>query len=119
MLRLRTKMPKTVPCERGTKSVIVHLIIDELNQNRNNIVGIGYYYYYDENNQVVELSKIRSDMEVALFEMIENNMLGALESDHNAVHNVKQRLREMTLMNVDQENGESYGIVREDLIDDV
>ena len=118
MLRLKTKTEKTVPNGRGTADVIVHLIIDNLNINRNNVVGIGYYYFIDENGQIVKLSDIQTNTEIVLFEQIENNFLPKLESTQNVFKNILQRLRETTLMNIAQENGESYGIKPEDLIDD-
>ena len=118
MLRLKTKTPKTVPNGRGTTEAIVHLIIDNLNVNRNNVVGIGYYYFIDENGQTVKLSDIQTNTEISLFEMIENTMLPKLESTQNVFKNILQRLKETTLMNIAQEQGESYGITPEDLEDD-
>ena len=118
MLRLKTKTEKTVPNGRGTIEAIVHLIIDNLNVNRNNVIGIGYYYFIDENGQIVKLSDIQTNTEISLFEMIENNMLPKLESNQNVFKNILQRLKETTLMNIAQENGESYGITPEDLEDE-
>ena len=119
MLKLRTKAVKQVPFGRIFKDVIVHLIIDSVLTTKNNVIGKGYYYYYDENNTVVKLDTIETFTELALFEQIEANLLGALESTQNVFSNVKQRLKETTLMNIAQENGESYGILPEDLEDDV
>ena len=119
MLKLRTKTIKQVPFGRIFKDVIVHLIIDSISVTKNNVIGKGYYYYYDENNAVVKLDNIETFTELALFEQIENNFLSALESTQNVFSNVKQRLKETTLMNIAQENGESYGIIPEDLEDDI
>ncbi|MFZ2432522.1 MAG: hypothetical protein WAW57_15390 [Lutibacter sp.] len=118
MLKLKTKSEKTVPFGRTTKQAIVHLIIDNLNVNRNNVIGTGYYYYYDDNGQVVRLSDINTLTELALFEQIENNFLPPLNSTQNVFVNVLQRLKETTLMNIAQENGESYGILENDLEDE-
>lgn len=119
MLRLKTKTEKTVAYGRATKQVIIHLIIDNLHINRNNVTGIGYYYYYDNNGLVVRLSDINTVTQIALFEEIENNFLSPLESTQNVFKNVLQRLKETTLMNIAQEEGESYGILVADLEDDV
>ena len=119
MLKLRTKTAKQVPNGRIFKDAIVHLIIDSISVTKNNVIGKGYYYYYDENNSVVKLDTIETFTELALFEQIENNFLGELLSTQNVFDNVKQRLKETTLMNITQENGESYGILPEDLEDDI
>ena len=118
MLRLKTKTEKQVPFERGFKNAIVHLIINDLHINRNNVKGTGYYYYINENEQIIKLSDIKTNTEIALFEQIENNFLEPLASTQNVFINVLQRLKETTLMNITQEQGESYGITVEDLEDD-
>jgi len=119
MLRLKTKTEKQVPYGRGVTTAIVHLIIDELRVNRNNATGIGYYYYYNQSNEVVKLSEIKTVTEIPLFTEIETNLLAPLESSQNLFPNLKQRLKETTLMNIAQENGESYGITPQDLEDDI
>lgn len=120
MLRLQTKTEKSVPFERGFIMVIVHLIIEQIVTTANSITATGYYYYFDENGNIVKPPKgeIKTEMQIALFEQIENNFLGALDSTQNTNQNNLQRLKEMTLMNIDQEQGFSYGIVRTDLIPD-
>ena len=119
MLRLKTKTEKQVPFERIFKSVIVHLIIDKLEVTKNNVIGVGYYYYLDENGSIVKLDTIETFTPLELFEQIENNFLSDLESTKNVFYNVKQRLKETTLMNIAQEEGESYGIIPTDLEDDL
>jgi len=119
MLKLRTKTEKTVAFERTTKNVIVHLIIDSVTITRNNANGKGYYYYFDENGKEVKLSDIDTLTELALFEQIETNLLPPLASTQSSIENTKQRLKETTLLNIQQEEGASYGITVEDLIDDI
>lgn len=77
------------------------------------------YYYYKDGERIVKLSDINTTMPTVLFREIENNMLPPLNSTQNAEDNLLQMLKETTLMNIQQENGESYGIVPEDLEDDV
>ena len=118
MLKLKTKNTKTILYGRTVKDVIIRLLIHTLKINSDNVTGIGYYYFLDENNSVVQLSAVETNTEIVLFEQIEDNFLPKLESYQNVFKNILQRLKETTLMNIAQENGESYGIIPEDLIDD-
>jgi len=58
MLKLRTKIVKTVAFGRATKEVIIRFIIDKIEIDKNNISAKGYYYYLDENNSIVILSQL-------------------------------------------------------------
>ena len=54
MIQLRTKNEVTIPIERGTKQGIVHLIIDRIELDNNNIKAMGYYYHIEENGTIAE-----------------------------------------------------------------
>lgn len=119
MLRLRTKTEKQVPFGRGFKNVIIHIIIDRLEVDKNNLRGVGYYYYIDDDGVTIKLSDIGEPVPVEYYSQIENNYLPPLPSAQDSFVNIKQRLRETTLLNIEAEQGVSYGILPSDLEDDI
>jgi len=119
MLKLKTKTPFTVPCGRGTKEVIVRLIIDKLEIDENNVNVKGYYYYIDEFESVIRLDTISENPylwdDIAVTELD----LSVLESTENIKPNLIQRLKEFTLLKIESEPLENYGTIHTDWEDDI
>ena len=119
MLKLKTKTPFTVPCGRGTKEVIVRLIIDKLEIDENNVNVKGYYYYIDEFESVIRLDTISENPylwdDIAVTELD----LSVLESTENIKPNLIQRLKEFTLLKIESEPLENYGTIHTDWEDDL
>lgn len=125
MLKLKTKTEFQVPHDRGVKSVIVRMIISHFSMiDINNIKLEGYYYFLDEQGNAVKLPnsdfgqnamKQWSDIEA-----LENaNIVSVFESTKNLKSNLLQRLKELTLIQLQQEAGENYGTIVSDWEEDI
>jgi len=114
MLKLRTKTPFTVPCGRGTKEVIVRLIIDKLEIDENNVNVKGYYYYIDELESVIRLDTISENPYLWEDISVTETDLSVLESTVNIKPNLIQRLKEFTLLKIESEPLENYGTIHTD-----
>lgn len=120
MIQLRTNKEVTIPTERGTIQGIVHLIIERIEADNNNIRAIGYYYYIDQNGTIKKLSEFGSNSMVQweTLNYLEDNILQTFESNH-LKDNIVQRLKETTLLQIDKEAYENYGTIAEDWVDDI
>ena len=118
MLKLKTKTAFLVPEGRGVKSVIVRLIIDALQMDKNNVIPKGYYYYFNEDNQVVQLDKISENPilweDVALAE----SQLPAMTSTTSLKADLMERLKQFVLIRLHAEAGTNYGTSDTDFEDD-
>lgn len=115
MLKLRTKTQFTVPSKRGTVLTIVRLIIESIYFDKNNIKVEGYYYYMDTNNEVIKLDSFGANslLQKGTLDYLEENVLSALSSS-NTYQNLKQRAKELTLIQIDQEAPDNYGTIGND-----
>lgn len=124
MLKLKTKTEFQVPHERGMKSVIVRMIISHFSMiDINNIKLEGYYYFLDEEGNIVKL--INSDFgqnamkQWSDIEVLENaDIVPVFESNKNLKSNLLQRLKELTMLQLQQEAGENYGTIASDWEED-
>lgn len=108
MLKLRTKTEFYVPYLREQISVIVRMIITDIQFDINNSIVSGYYYYYNIDNTAVKLDDFRFLVPWAQINLIENNMLSPITSP-NLFDIVMQRLTEFTFIQLQAENGKNYG----------
>lgn len=113
MLKLRTKTEFPIPTKRGVKTGIIHMIIDSLSMNDNNIIPSGYYYYFDEDNQVVQIDTVKHLQFWDNVEVAENELI-ALGSNKNLKSNLLQRLKEFTFLILQSEAGQNFGTNAED-----
>lgn len=115
MLKLKTKTEFLIPDGRGTKSVIVRMITSHFSMvDINNIKVEGYYYYIDENQNIIKLSDFGQNSSMKQWNDIEelenNSLVPPLDSDRNLKANILQRLKELTMLQLEQEGLENYGI---------
>ncbi len=115
MLKLRTKTVKTVPAQlplRGTVDIILRIIIDKIEIDKNGITPKGYYYYLNENGLVVKLCDIGPkayQLWDVIIQIENNQMVAPLASSANLYENVMQRLEEFFELQQQQETGQNYG----------
>ncbi len=114
MIKLKTKTEVQIPTKRGIVSGIVHLIIERLEIDINNIRAKGYYYYIDQYQKVVKLDDINTLSQWVFIDSIEVNMLSALTDTVSLKANVMQRLNEFTILQLTTETGENYGTTPDD-----
>lgn len=125
MLKLKTKTEFLVPDGRGTKSVIVRMITSHFSMvDINNVKVEGYYYYLDENNNSIKLPNSdfgqTSMKQWDDIEALENaGIVPVFTSDKNLKSNLLQRLKELTMLQLQQEAGENYGTVASDWEEDI
>ena len=121
MIQLRTNKEVTIPTERGTKQGIVHLIIDRIELDNNNIKAMGYYYHIEENGTIKKLSSFGNNSMVQweTLNYLEANLLQPFQSETHLKDNILQRLKEATLLQIDKEAYENYGTIAEDWVDDI
>lgn len=113
MLKLKTKTAFNVPKDRVFIPVIVHLIVDSITFDINNATVKGYYYYIDTNGNVVKLDDFNMAISWTIITQTEVYILQAITSP-NLFDIVKQRLKEFTFLQLQQENGKNYGTISTD-----
>lgn len=123
MLKLKTNKEFQLSNDRGTIGAVVRLIVDCISMNKNHIKVEGYYYYYDENNNVVlpPNSKFGSASLIPkeTLEYLEANVLANFGNPKDSYLAIKQRLYEITMIQLSQEAYQNYGTVSDDwIIDD-
>lgn len=121
MLKLKTNKVFNVPSGRGTIETTVRLIVEKLDFDKNNVKVNGYYYYLDINNQVVKLDGfgVNSLIQKETLDYLEENVLSQLGSSKSTFANIFQRIKELTLMQIEQEAPENYGTYAADWVDDL
>jgi predicted nuclease of restriction endonuclease-like RecB superfamily len=120
MLKLKTDKLFSVPSGRGMIEVIVRLIVSSVSFDKNNVKVNGYYYYLDSDNNLVKLDGFGADslIQKENLDYLEANILSNLQSNKSTFSNILQRIRELTLMQIEQEAPENYGTYAADWIDD-
>lgn len=118
MLKLRTKTAFNVPKDRGFIPVIVHLIVDSIMFDVNNATVKGYYYYIDTSGNVVMLDDFNKVISWSIITQTEIYVLQSITSP-NLFDIVKQRLKDFTMLQLEQENGKNYGTVSTDWEEDI
>jgi len=112
MLKLKTKTEFEFPTGRGTKTGIIHMIVDSLFMDNNNVVPNGYYYYFDENETPIKIDDIKH------MELWENIALAESQlpplSENSLKANTLQRLSEFTFLQLQAEAGKNFGTVASD-----
>lgn len=121
MLKLKTNKTFIVPSGRGVIEVVVRLIVENIAFDKNNAKVNGYYYFFDSNNEVVKLDPFGASslVQKETLDYLEENVLSQFESTKSTFSNLKQRLKELTLMQIEQEAPENYGTYAVDWVDDV
>ena len=121
MLKLKTNKTFNVPSGRGAIEVVVRLIVSGLTLDKNNVKVEGYYYYLNNENQVVKLDSFGASslIQRETLDYLEENVLSQFQSQKNTFSNLFQRIKELTLMQIEQEAPENYGTYAADWIDDV
>jgi len=121
MLKLKTNKTFNVPSGRGAIEVVVRLIVSGLTFDKNNVKVEGYYYYLNNENQVVKLDSFGASslIQRETLDYLEENVLSQFQSQKNTFSNLFQRIKELTLMQIEQEAPENYGTYAADWIDDV
>jgi hypothetical protein len=121
MLKLKTNKPFNVPTERGVIESVIKLIVENIFIDKNSIKVSGYYYRLDENNQVIKLSSFgaNSTIQKETLDYLEENVLPQLGSVKSTFSNLFQRIKEVTLIQIEQEAPENYGTYAADWIDDI
>lgn len=127
MLKLKTKIEFLVPDGRGTKSVIVRMIVSHFSLiDINNIKLEGYYYFLDENNNPVKLpnsdfgqNSMKLWDDITALENMENSPLADFTTNRNLKSVLIQRLKEVTMLQLQREAGENYGTVASDWEEDL
>lgn len=123
MLKLKTNKEVQLPNDRGTIGAVARLIVDCISMNKNHIKAEGYYYYYDENNNVVLPPNSKfgnaSLIPKETLEYLEANVLANFGNPKDLYLAIKQRLYEITMIQLSQEAYQNYGTVSDDwIIDD-
>ena len=121
MLKLKTNKTFIVPSERGVVEVVVRLIVENITFDRNNAKVNGYYYFFNANNEVVKLDTFGAGslVQKETLDYLEDNVLSQFESTKSTFSNLKQRLKELTLVQIEQEAPENYGTYAADWVDDI
>ena len=121
MLKLKTNKTFNVPSGRGTIETTVRLIVESIGFDKNNVKVNGYYYYLDATNQVVKLDNFgnNSMIQKETLDYLEENVLSQLTSTKSTFINLFQRIKELTLMQIEQEAPENYGTYATDWVDDI
>ena len=121
MLKLKTNKTFNVPSGRGAVEVVVRLIVENIFFDKNNVKVNGYYYYLDANNQVIKLDSFGANslIQKESLDYLEENVLSQFQSTKSTFANLFQRIKELTLMQIEQEAPENYGTYAADWIEDV
>lgn len=118
MLKLKTKTEFDVPNDRGFISVVVRIIVESVNINKNHVKAEGYYYYYDNNNNLVIPPNGKfgasSMIPKETLTYLETNVLGNFNNPKDFYLAVHQRINEITMIQLSQESGQNYGTVASD-----
>ena len=109
MLKKRTKTEFQIPTKRGIVTGIIRLIIDRLEINANNVIAHGYYYYFDTEQNVVVLDRFSPIKQLSDVFLAEQYVLGDLISNKHVFENIIQRLDELNVIQLTEEDGENYG----------
>lgn len=113
MLKLKTKTEFEFPTKRGTKTGIIHMIIDGLNFDKNNVIPSGYYYYFDEENNPIKLDNVKH---LELWENISlsEGQLDQMPSTTSLKENLLFRLEQFAFLQLESKNGQNYGTLSTD-----
>lgn len=113
MLKLKTKTEFEFPTKRGTKSGIIHMTVESLSIDNNNVIPNGYYYYIDEDGNPVKLDSI-SHLELWDNISLAEAEINPMPSTTSLKENLLFRLEQFTFLQLKTEAGQNYGTVYTD-----
>lgn len=121
MLKLKTNKTFIVPSGRGVIEVVVRLIVENITFDKNNAKVNGHYYFIDVNKQAIKLDYFGANslVQKETLEYLEENVLIQFQSTKSTYSNLTQRVKELTLMQIEQESPINYGTSAIDWVDDI
>lgn len=113
MLKLKTKTEFEFPTKRGTSTGIIHMIVEGLIIDNNNVIPNGYYYYYDKDNNPIKLDNIKH-LELWDNVTLAEDEIDPMPSTTSLKENLLFRLKQFTFLQLTTESGQNYNTIASD-----